>query len=303
MELVDRLRALAQRKHAEFAARADLTACALTGSLPRGTVWPGSDLDFYGFWAQPDDSFEDGVTDEIYWEINIEPLDWLAKLDEASLSQPPEFSNEEFGDTPLEILWGAQVLFDRDGALDEAVRLVARLTSDHAWLKQRGENYVHYGQTCLTHLHTESPHRAILDARRIAIVYGVNAYWMKRGGLLSSAVRIPERLAEHPPIQALFRQIWNLTGQPGWDAFFTAYQTMPAAIREEADPDVFREILPAVQLGMADGGLCHFRFMAEGWLPLEVIDSLMGFEADLAAQKASVLQQTHDLLDQIARLR
>lgn len=300
--MIERLQDLAHRKSAEFAARSDLIACALTGSLPRGRVWAGSDLDFYGFWHDSEDDFEDGVTDGIYWEINLEPLTWLASIDAVGLLQPPPFSNEEFGDSPLEILWGAQVLFDQDGALKQAVTEVKRLTDDRAWLRQRAQNYLHYGQRCLADLVTADPIRAILDARRIAIVYGVNPYWMQRGELLSSAIRIPERLADHPSIQTLFRGIFNLEGPAGWERFWVDYLAMPAEIREEGDPDVFREIQPAVQLGMADGGLCHFRFMAEGWLPLEVIDSLMGFESDRVAQKARVLDQTAALLEQISAI-
>ncbi|MCU0499024.1 MAG: hypothetical protein MUF87_16860 [Anaerolineae bacterium] len=300
--MIERLQSLAQRKAAEFAARPELIACALTGSLPRGRVWAGSDLDFYGFWHDEDDDFEDGVEDGIYWEINLEPLSFLESIDPIALLQPPPFSPDEFGDTPLEILWGAQVLFDHDGALTRAVAEVQRLTEDRAWLRQRAQNYLAYGQACLADLAAADPIRAILDARRIAIVYGINPYWMQRGELLSSVIRIPERLADHPSIQTGFRAIFNLEGQAGWDRFFADYQQMPPEIREEGDPDVFQEILPAVQLGMADGGLCHFRFIAEGWLPLETIDSLMGFESDRVAQKVRVLDQTAALLAEIARL-
>ncbi len=300
MTLVDRLETLARLKHIEFAARPELTACALTGSLPRGRVWPGSDLDFHAYWAQEDDEFEDGVEDGIYWEIDIDSLEAL-EVDADDLIEAPPFSNEQFGDTILEVLWGARVLFDRDGRLEQAVAEVKRLSDDREWLRERAANYLRYGLECLDELADADPQQAILDARRIAIVYGVNAYWNRRGELFSSAIRIPERLGDHPEIQNLFRGIWNLDGQRGWDTFYAKYQTMPAEIREEADPDVLREILPAVQLGIADGGLCHFRFIAEGWLPLDVVAPLLGFEADLAAQKARVLDQTRAMLHSISR--
>lgn len=300
--MLERFEKLAQTKQAEFAARGTLLACALTGSLPRGRVWAGSDLDFWGFWESPDEAFEDGVEDGIYWEINTAPIDWLSSIDERASLQPPEFSPDTFGDTPLEVLWGARVLFDQDGRLERAVAEVKRLTDNRAWLRQRAENYVRYGLTCLEGLNDAPPLQAVLGARRIAIVYGINPYWMQRGELLSSVIRIPERLADHPEIQRLFRAIFNLNGQRGWDDFYAAYQTMPPDIREEADPDVLREILPAVQLGMADGGLCHFRFIAEGWLPLETVAPLMGFEADAAAQQARVLDQTRALLAAVAAL-
>lgn len=300
MPLTERLEVLARKKHAEFAARPELVACALTGSLPRGRVWPGSDLDFHGYWAQAEDEFEDGVEDGIYWEINIDPLDALT-VEAVELVQAPPFSNEQFGDTILEVLWGARVLFDRDGRLEAAVAEVKRLSEDRAWLRERAANYLRHGLECLDALADADPQQAILDARRMSIVYGVNAYWNARGELFSSAIRIPERLGEHPEIQSLFRAIWNLGGQRGWDTFYATYQTMPAEIREEADPDVLREILPAVQLGMADGGLCHFRFIAEGWLPLDTVAPLMGFEADMAAQKARVLDQARTLLHRISQ--
>ena len=297
--LKQRLWALATRKQAEWEARPDLVACAMTGSLARGTVWPGSDLDFNGFWMSDEDDFEDGVEEGIYWEIDVRPLNWL-QIDADALLRPPVFGPDVFGDTPLEVLWCARVLFDRDGALERAVDETARLASDRDWLQQRAGNYLAYAETCLRALADEPATRAILDARRIAIAYGVTAYWMQRGALLASAIRIPERLADHPAIQALLCGIFNLDGQRGWDAFFAAYQTMPPSVREEADPDVFREILPAVKLGMANGGLCHFRFIAEGWLPLDLVEPLMGFEPDREAQRQRVLAQTQAFLEQIS---
>lgn len=300
--LTDRLHALANRKHAEFAVRPDLLACALTGSLARGRVWAGSDLDFSGFHDKPVEGFEDGVEDGIYWEIDVRPLAWLDGLSAEALIQPPAFSTEVFGDSPLEVLWGAQVLFDRHGALTDSVETAFRLSSDMDWLRERAANFLRYARFCLDQWQTAAPRRAILDARRIAVAYGVTAYWMQRGELMSSAIRIPERLRDHPEIQLLFRGIFNLGGLPAWDNFFAAYQTMPPEIRREADPDVYREILPAVELGMADGGLCHFRFLAEGWLPLDQIEPLMGFEPDQESQKIRVLEQARELLDRIAHV-
>ena len=294
-----RLQTLMQKKVADFAQREEIRAVALTGSLARGRVWAGSDLDFWGFWGKGDDAFEDGMADSIYWEIDIESLDWLHGWDAQRFIQPPPFDQEEFGVTPLEALWGAQVQFDHDGTLTEVVALVQRLMDDKAWLRQRGANYVRYGLECLKTLEEKDPTQAILDARRIAIVYGINAYWMKRGELLSSVIRIPERLHEHAEIQALLKQIFNLNGQAGWEEFYATYQTLPQSIRDETDPDIDREILPAVRLGMADGGMCHFRFIAAGWLPLEDVWPVMGFEADLEAQKVRVLGQARQLLELI----
>lgn len=294
-----RISALMRQKVADFAQREEIRAVALTGSLARGRVWEGSDLDFWGFWDKDEDAFEDGMADGIYWEIDIQPLDWLRGWDEQRFIQPPLFDQEEFGVTPLEALWGAQVQFDHEGTLTEVVALVKRLMDDKAWLRQRGANYVRYGLEYLPALEAKDTAQAILDARRMAIVYGINAYWMKRGELLSSVIRIPERLHEHPEIQALLKQIFSLNGQAGWDEFYAAYQALPQSIHDEADPDIEREILPAVRLGMADGGLCHFRFIADGWLPLDEVWPVMGFEPDLDAQKQRVLEQTRQILELI----
>src|SRR5690606_36457090 len=97
-----RLKARMQQPAADLDQRDVVCAMALTGSLARGRVWEGSDLDFWGFWDKDDDVFEDGMTDGIYWEIDIQPLEWLRGWDEARLSQPPDFDREEFGVTPLE---------------------------------------------------------------------------------------------------------------------------------------------------------------------------------------------------------
>lgn len=296
-----RITALMERKAAEFAARPDMASCALTGSLARGMLWEGSDLDFWGF-REGKGGFEDGVEDDIYWEIDVETLSWLRGWNEARFLQPPRFCGEEFGITAMEALWGARVLFDREGTLTQVVALVQRLTGDREWMRQRASNYLRYGLEQVATLEAEAPTRAILDARKIAIVYGVNAYWMQQGKLVSSAVRIPERLADSPTIQNLFRQIFALEGQPGWERFWQAYQSAPDAVREEADSDMQQEILPTVALGVFDGCVCHFRFIADGWLPLDDVWQLMGFEADLEVQKQRVLLQTMDFLRQIEAL-
>ncbi len=302
MDVQAQLTAVMQKKRVEFEGRGDLVACALTGSLARGRVWAGSDLDFWGFRANSDEDFEDGMVGDVYWEIDIQPLDWLRGWDAARFLQPPKFSSEEFGVTPMEALWGARVLFDRQGTLTQVTALVQQLTDDKAWLWQRGENYVLYGMQCLGTLNSKPAEQAILDARRIAIVYGVSAYWMRRFELLSSVIRIPERLSSHPEIQNLLRGIFALNGQQGWDDFYATYLTLPASLREEADPDMNREILPAVRLGMAEGGMCHFRFIADGWLPLDVVRPIMGFETDIEAQKERVLDATDDLLRCVAAM-
>lgn len=302
MEKQAQLTAVMEKKRLEFEGRGDLVACALTGSLARGRVWAGSDLDFWGFRTNGDEDFEDGMVGDVYWEIDIEPLDWLRGWDAERFLQPPEFSSEEFGVSPMEALWGARVLFDREGTLTQVTALVQQLTDDQAWLRQRGENYAQYGMRSLETLNSKPAEQAILDARRIAIVYGVSAYWMRRFELLSSVIRMPERLNSHPEIQNLLRGIYGLHGQQGWDDFYAAYQTLPAAIREEADPDMIREILPAVRLGMAEGGMCHFRFIAEGWLPLDAVRPVMGFEADIEAQKERVLDATDHLLTWVAAM-
>ncbi len=303
MPIEQRLQALMAHKHAEFASRSELSACALTGSVARGRVWDGSDLDFWAFWEQDDDEFEDGMVDGVYWEVDIQPLDWLRNWTVDRSIEPPPFNEDEFGVTPLEALWGARVLFDREGTLTRVVGQVARLMNDPGWLRRRAENYLRYGLECLAALPTHDPARAILDARRIAIVYGINAYWMLRGQLLSSVIRIPERLSDAPDVQHLLRSVFNLGGVAGWEQFYSAYQTLPPDIREEADPDMDREILPAVKLGMADGGLCHFRFIADGWLPLETVWGVMGFEADMNAQQRRVLREARELLETIGKMK
>lgn len=303
MAVEQRLHNLIALKRAEFEARPDLSACALTGSVARGRVWDGSDLDFWAFWEQHEDDFEDGAVDGIYWEVDIQPLDWLRRWTAEQSIQPPPFSADEFGVTPLEALWGARVLFDREGTLTRVVKQVDELMNDSDWLRRRAQNYLRYGLDCLAAVPAQDPARAILDARRIAIVYGISAYWMLRGQLLSSVIRIPERLDEMPAAQRLLRSIFSLNGAAGWEQFYRAYLTLPTDIRAETDPDMEREILPAVRLGMADGGLCHFRFIADGWLPLDEVWHVMGFEDDMGAQCRRVLREARDLLAAIGDMK
>lgn len=293
---------LAARQAAAFAGRGDLIACALTGSLARGMTWHGSDLDFWGFWQAADDDFEDGTLEGIYWEIDIKPLAWLHGWDAERFVQPPPFNAEEDGVTPLEALWGARVLFDHEGTLSQVVAQVQHLMSDKGWLGQRATNYLRYGRECLAALASEPPADAILAARHIAILYGVSAYWMKHGALLSSVMRIPERLADSPQIHGLLRQIFSLEGQTSWDHFLTAYQSLPNAVRAAFDDDLRYDVLPAAQRGMVEGALCHFRLLAADWQPFSEIAPVMGLAHDLTAHKAHILSQTEALLGLIEAL-
>ncbi len=293
---------LAAQQAAAFAKRGDLSACALTGSLARGMTWHGSDLDFWGFWTHTEEDFEDGTLEGVYWEIDIKPLAWLHGWTAERFLQPPPFSAEEDGVTPLEALWGARVLFDHERTLSQVVAQVQHLMSDKAWLRQRAVNYLRYGQQCLAALSAEPPTDAILAARRIAIMYGVSAYWMKRGALLSSVIRIPERLADSPQSHALLRQIFSLDGQTSWEGFLTAYQGLPETARDAFDDDLRYDVVPAAQRGMVEGALCHFRLLAADWQPISEIAPVMGFMPDLAAHKARILSQTKALLELIEAL-
>lgn len=290
---------LAQRKTARFAERGDIVALALTGSLARGMLWEGSDLDFWGFRLDPEEDFEDGVEDGIYWEIDLRPLKWINTDAEAFFTPPPLIGDDD-GVTTLEALWGCRVLFDKtmDGTLITAADIVNQTMADRGMLTWRAERYLHYGMGCINTLQVADPVTAILKAREATIKYGISAYWMKQGQLLSSVIRIPERLEFHPAIQARFCAIFGLTGASGFETFFKQYQQLPPEITDAFRDDMQNEIWPSAQLGIYDGALCHFRSIATEYLCPE-LHEVLALEADIDSQKSRILEHSDALLRMI----
>ena len=65
-----------------------MVALAITGSLARGTPWAGSDVDLWGFTESSDEAFEDGMVDDLYWEIDLRHVSWL-DVDADDWLRPP----------------------------------------------------------------------------------------------------------------------------------------------------------------------------------------------------------------------
>lgn len=291
-----RLNVLMAQKVADFRQNSAIKALALTGSLARGMTWAASDLDFWGFLDGDEDDFDDDVTDGIYWEIDLKPLAWLdVPLDAAAWLTPPPLQGDNV--TALEALWGCRVIYDQDGRLTRVAQAVQERMNNQAWLNQRADNYILYGYGCLDALDFAPPLFAIVWARQIATQYGVCAYWMRRGKLLSSVLRVPERLADHPPIQTLYRELWGLQGKSTWDTFLAGFTQLPEPIQATFGADIEREVQPAIQLGHYDGGVRHMLDMLVQDYPLEDLLPVLLLETDLAAQKERILLQVRHFLD------
>ena len=285
--------ALALQRAQDYIGRPGTVAVAITGSVARGTVWEGSDIDLWVFVEGPE-AFEDGLLEGVYWEANIRPAAWLEGVDPAHWLEPPPLSAG--ADGLFEALWGCRVVFDPAGRLAALREAVERCVADRAWLARRAERSLDYGRGCLDGLAHAGPLQAIVLARRVATEYGITAYWMGQGRLLSSGCRIPERLAEAPRLQALYREVFGLTGRAGAEAMLAALRTLPPVIQEHIRPDLEREVLPIWALGCYDGGVRYLRQeLAEAFRPEEVAPAL-ALEPDLEAQKARVLAQAREVL-------
>lgn len=188
---------IATAKADEYAGRADVVAVAVTGSVARGKIWHGSDVDLWAFTAQDpgEEDFFDGMAGETYWEIDLKPVSWLTETTADEWLIPPPLYGHD-GVTPVEALWGCIVHTDRVGTLTRVAAHVAEKMADHGWLQQRATNYLNYGLGALDALAEYPARSAILTARAIADKYAVAAHWMKQGVLLSSIMRLPERLAD-----------------------------------------------------------------------------------------------------------
>jgi hypothetical protein len=302
-DITQRLRKLAERKQREFLQDKDIVALALTGSLPRGNVWEGSDLDFWGFSAANEEDFRDGVADGIYWEIDIAPISRLEiEINEETWLYPPALQDGE-PITLLEALNGCEVLHDPTGNLARIKAAVDTRLADPVWLHQRATNALNYAAGALDGLTFAPPERAILYAREIATNYLVTAWWMRQGRLLTSAIRIPERLAAAPEIQRLYCEILALNGQPALDEFMKTFAALPQELRDDLHSDVYNEALPAAQRGAVDGAVRYLRMiMTDQALEEDRLDDVypcLALEDGLERQQARVLDQCRRLIDLI----
>jgi hypothetical protein len=290
----ERLLRLAREKAHEYAQRPGMMAIAITGSLARGTAWEGSDVDLWGFTDGDEEGFEDSMVDGLYWEIDLEPVSWLEVKDDDWL-RPPALDGGE-GITAVEALWGCEVVCDNDGTLTQVKERVDTLISDPAWLNRRADHFVQYGLGALDALAYADPLTAIVKAREIVIRYGIAVYWMRRGKLLSSGMRIPERLKDEPKIYALFHAIFRLGGQEAMEQFLDAYRALPASIQDATRADIEYEVMAMVRIGVYDGALVYVRqIMAEH--PLHDVMPVLGLSHDVEGQKQAILAQARELLE------
>jgi hypothetical protein len=290
----ERLLRLAREKAHEYAQRPGVMAIAITGSLARGTAWEGSDVDLWGFTEGDEEGFEDGMVDGLYWEIDLKPVSWL-EVDDDDWLRPPAIDGGE-GITAVEALWGCAIVRDDDGTLTQVKTRVGTLVSDSVWLNRRADHFVHYGLGALDGLAYADPLTAIVKAREIIIRYGIAVYWMRRGKLLSSAMRIPERLKDEPKIYALFHAIFCLGGQEAMEQFLDAYRALPASIQDATRADIEYGVMAMMRIGVYDGALVYIRqIMAEH--PLEDVMPVLGLSHDVEGQKRAILAQARELLE------
>jgi hypothetical protein len=297
----EKLRQLAWHQAQQFSRRQEIAAVAITGSVARGQTWEGSDVDLWGFSHKHEDGFEDGIVDGVYWEIDIKPLSWLrVDIDEQTWLHPPPLTDND-RISHVEALWGCHIVLDGEGALLRLKHAVDSRVADRHWLNRRADLYLSYGRGCLDALRYASPLRAIISARDIATQYGIAAYWMRSGQLLTSMMRVPERLAHAPELHRLYSAIFGLGGQPALETLLDAYHHLPEAIRRETQQDVELEVLPAAHQGAYDGATRYLRQQLSGRFNTEAVRPALALEEDLDAQKARVLQYTTELLERCRR--
>lgn len=305
-EEVQALQALARRKASEYAAREDLVAVAITGSLARGWdqfdggVWAGSDVDLWAF-AYDEDAkeFHDGVVESdagpLYWEIDVLPLPHLQiRLDEESWLSPPGLADDAV--TLVEALWGCQIVKDESGALYRLQQAINSRVADWGWLRRRAGRYLSYGRGSLEGLYYAPPLEAIVLAREVATRYALAAYWMQAGTLLTSVMRVPERIAHAPEIHRLYRELYGLRGEETWAQFLEDFGQLPAEIREAVRPDLEQEVRPVAEQGYYDGALRYLRALLPAQFGTEAVQPVLGLGSNLEVRHRRVLRQVEALL-------
>jgi predicted nucleotidyltransferase len=291
---------LAQRLAADHAARPETVAVAITGSLARGMTWAGSDVDLWVFHDGPAD-FIDGDDGGVYWEVDLRqvhmfdeaghPDDWLEPY-------PLDYS----GDRLVEALWRARVVHDPTTRLTALVNVIDACMANGAWRRERSDRFLAHGRGELARLTDIDPLRAIVLARRIATEYGLAAWWMRRGALLTSVIRLPEQLREEGggAIADLYGAIYGLGGQAGADRLLAAWAILPPTIQARYQRDLELEILPAYRLGCFDGVVRYLRDGLPRWESPTIAAPLLGLEPECDAQRIRVLQYVTTFLDLIS---
>ena len=300
------LRALAQQKASDYAARDDLAAVAITGSLARGWnqaaggTWAGSDVDLWAFaYDENADAFYDGVEETtagtLYWEIDIAPLYQLQRdLDAETWLSPPGLVDDPI--TLVEALWGCQIIKDETGALYRIQQAIGTRVNDRHWLHQRAGRYLSYGRGVLEGLYYAPPLEAIVLAREVATRYGIAGYWMRSGALLTGVMRIPERLAHAPEIHRLYRELYGLRGEETWAEFLDNFRQLSSEIREAVQPDLEQEAHPVAEYGYYDGALRYMRALLPGQFSAEAVQPVLGLGENVEVRRRRVLRQAEALL-------
>ncbi len=293
-------RDVALMKASEYTGREGVIGVAITGSVARDWLWAGSDVDLYVV-REGETGFEDGVCEGIYWEVDLKPSSYLdVDLSDRRWTEPlPLFEGEE---TIVESLWGCEIVYDPQGKLEKVRAAIDKCMGDPAWLNRRAANYVQYGLGCVDALRFAEPLTAIVGARCVATDYGVTAFWMKRGGLLTSVSRIPEMLPAGSAIHALYRDIFSLNGEAEARQILDSIGLLRPTIQLEIQRDIELEMLPLLGHGVYDGLVRYLRQGVPSWFSPEDAKPVLGLEPDLGAQAARVLDQTRELLTAVAFL-
>ncbi|MBI5930034.1 MAG: hypothetical protein HY862_12040 [Chloroflexi bacterium] len=290
------LEKIALDKAKTYVERPDTVAVAITGSIGRGMMWEGSDVDLWVY-RKGKRAFEDGwdLTHGIYWEADIESAELLdIQIDNYTWLRPHALYGDEIG--LMEALWGCRVYYDSTGKLSAIKQAIDSRVANKRWMHHRAELFISYGRGCLAGLQSADALTAILAARVVATDYGITAYWMRRGKLLTSAVRVPERLASEPELQRLYTEVFGLTGRIGAEGFLENLKRLPIQIQDAVEGDV-EECKPALKLGYYDGVIRHLRQGMAFWFKPNEVMPVLGLWDDLEIQKGEVLEKVGVILD------
>ncbi len=291
---IELLEKIALDKAKIYAAHPDTVAVAITGSIGRGMTWAGSDVDLWVY-RNGERAFEDGWEQGIYWEADIESARLLdIQIDDHTWLRPHTLDGDEI--SLLEALWGCRVYYDPTGKLTAIKQAIDSRVANKRWMHHRAELFISYGRGCLAGLQYADALTAILLARVVATDYGITAYWMRRGKLLTSVVRVPERLADEPELQRLYCEVFGLTGKPGADEFLENLKRLPIQIQDAVEGDV-EECKPALALGYHDGVIRHLRQGMASWFKPKDVLPVLALGDDLEAQKGELLEKVGVILD------
>jgi predicted nucleotidyltransferase len=223
-EILNKLRGLAQKYSNILAKRDGVLGIVISGSLARGNVWEGSDVDLHVLWdSEGQESYVEGMftsfTDDfvLRWDedmlINIHD-EYVGDV-ESIIGDVNRLCGSELPDQ----VYGCEVVFDPHGMWTRYKSVIDSIRFEPEFIAKKVDFHIQQALTLISKaeksLALEDYASAVFHAQRAAIEVAFGAT-VECGGLIRSAQRFPENLkalAEKHGLEGLYERFRTIHGE------------------------------------------------------------------------------------------